>query len=400
MNLEEAIYELLGVPPEQQPADYYRLLGLARFEANREVIANAASRQMLFVRQLSTGPYAGVSRKLLDLLSAAKLCLLSTPRRQAYDAELRENLFGQALPSSEDVLDAEDSIALPMPGSDVGLSVVGSRDEPELQTPEDPRAHAELLQRLSSFRFDPNQLETDGVVAEPADGVGSGSLSVTSAFGPDPGRRVMAPLGKPVGGAEVSSAHAFPGGPPYAGRPDDVPATGKVRQWIVGSDSHCDIVVRCPYVSRRHCKVLESSGRYWVEDLGSRNGTHVNNRVAEGRVPVTGEDLITLGTLARMPWPPANVSRASGSHEVRIVRIGRAPSNDVTLSHSSVSRRHAQLTILGDQLVLEDLGSTNGTFVGDSSLRINRATVQPTDLVRIGKFSFPVSHLLRAESVA
>ena len=36
----------LGIPPEEQPADHYRLLGLRRFESNVEAIANAMDQRM------------------------------------------------------------------------------------------------------------------------------------------------------------------------------------------------------------------------------------------------------------------------------------------------------------------------------------------------------------------
>jgi hypothetical protein len=39
-------YRWLGIRPEEQPADHYRLLGLARFEDDVEVIRDAAERQM------------------------------------------------------------------------------------------------------------------------------------------------------------------------------------------------------------------------------------------------------------------------------------------------------------------------------------------------------------------
>ncbi|MFC7245647.1 FHA domain-containing protein [Catellatospora aurea] len=57
----------------------------------------------------------------------------------------------------------------------------------------------------------------------------------------------------------------------------------------------------------------------------------------------------------------------------------------VKLDDSSVSRRHAQLEMIGDYLVLTDLGSTNGTYVNDQRLTRRQALV-PGDRIRIGRF--------------
>ena len=43
--------------------------------------------------------------------------------------------------------------------------------------------------------------------------------------------------------------------------------------------------------------------------------------------------------------------------------IGRAPDADVSLGSSSVSRRHARITVARHQATVEDLGSKNGTWV-------------------------------------
>ena len=39
-------YNWLGIPPSEQPANHYRLLGVQQFESNPSVIENAADRQM------------------------------------------------------------------------------------------------------------------------------------------------------------------------------------------------------------------------------------------------------------------------------------------------------------------------------------------------------------------
>jgi pSer/pThr/pTyr-binding forkhead associated (FHA) protein len=65
------------------------------------------------------------------------------------------------------------------------------------------------------------------------------------------------------------------------------------------------------------------------------------------------------------------------------VTIGRHPQNRIVLDHMSVSSRHARIRLLDSgQLVLTDLGSTNGTFVNDQ--RVSEARLSHQDWVTIG----------------
>ena len=70
-------YTWLGIPPDEQPPDHYRLLGLRRFEDNTDVISNAADARMGFLRTFQTGARAAHSQRLLNELAAAKICLLN-----------------------------------------------------------------------------------------------------------------------------------------------------------------------------------------------------------------------------------------------------------------------------------------------------------------------------------
>jgi len=87
----------LGIPASQQPANYYRLLGLENFEADPEVIADAAHRQTAHVRSYQNGPQAKVSQKILNELATASSCLQDLKRKAQYDIELRKKL---ALPDA------------------------------------------------------------------------------------------------------------------------------------------------------------------------------------------------------------------------------------------------------------------------------------------------------------
>jgi hypothetical protein len=80
--------EWLGIEPHEQPADHYRLLGLARFEMNPARIAAAADERMALVRKFQVGPRGRFTQSLLNDLAAAKVCLLSPEDKSAYDAQL------------------------------------------------------------------------------------------------------------------------------------------------------------------------------------------------------------------------------------------------------------------------------------------------------------------------
>ncbi len=79
----------LGIPPEDQPPDHYRLLGVKQFESNPDVLESAADQRMTHIRSFQTGKHAAESQKLLNELSAARHCLLNPEKRQPYDQALR-----------------------------------------------------------------------------------------------------------------------------------------------------------------------------------------------------------------------------------------------------------------------------------------------------------------------
>jgi pSer/pThr/pTyr-binding forkhead associated (FHA) protein len=75
--------------------------------------------------------------------------------------------------------------------------------------------------------------------------------------------------------------------------------------------------------------------------------------------------------------------------------IGRREGCDVCLSYDSqVSREHARLTYDGDTFWLEDLGSTNGSYIED--IRIDERTeLEAGQLFRIGRTWLRVEPLAR-----
>ncbi|QEG38105.1 FHA domain-containing protein [Roseimaritima ulvae] len=161
------------------------------------------------------------------------------------------------------------------------------------------------------------------------------------------------------------------------------------QSWTIGSDASCDLVVKNNTVSGQHCRLTSNAEGLTLTDLGSTNGTFVNGQRLHGSQTIQPTDRITLGQTQRMPWPPSLPTTA------QIITLGRGTDNTIRLSDTNVSTHHARLLLDGDNMVLEDLGSTNGTSIGKVENKISRAPVQPSDKVFLGSTAYQVSDWLR-----
>lgn len=190
---------------------------------------------------------------------------------------------------------------------------------------------------------------------------------------------------------------------------------------IVGREAtSASLVIGNAAVSANHATVMMD--RMMVHDAGSTSGTYVagqripanqpvpldpNGVVAFGPIPVP---VMLLGQLAQafagggpafagvrgplpgtsvaMAGPPVGVGNAAqrkhrtvigelklDQREGSLISIGRTPDNQIVVPHPQVSARHAQIRSQGGQLLLEDLGSGNGTFVRGQ--RIARGQIVP-----------------------
>lgn len=66
----------------------------------------------------------------------------------------------------------------------------------------------------------------------------------------------------------------------------------------------------------------------------------------------------------------------------REILVGRSSDLDMVLVEDMVSRKHAKISITGDQIFIQDLGSTNGSFVNGEKIR--RARLKEGDRILIG----------------
>lgn len=121
-------HKWLGIPPAEQPPNHYRLLGIGLFEADPDVIEQAADRQMAHVQTHKTGLHSAASQKLLNELSAAKLCLLGQAEKSRYDAALRARLAPPPAPPVSNAPISPPPIAAP-PVVATAPSQIGNRSK-------------------------------------------------------------------------------------------------------------------------------------------------------------------------------------------------------------------------------------------------------------------------------
>lgn len=65
---------------------------------------------------------------------------------------------------------------------------------------------------------------------------------------------------------------------------------------VVGRSSECDLLVLDPEVSRKHARFDAQNGVVYVSDVGSSNGTFLNERRLDEAIEVRSGDIIDVGT--------------------------------------------------------------------------------------------------------
>jgi len=79
----------LGISPDERPISKYRLLGIAEFEQDKEIINSASLRQTKHLRTMQAGEHESLVAQLLNEISSARVTLLDPEQKSAYDAQLR-----------------------------------------------------------------------------------------------------------------------------------------------------------------------------------------------------------------------------------------------------------------------------------------------------------------------
>ncbi|MCB0345648.1 MAG: FHA domain-containing protein [Bdellovibrionales bacterium] len=173
-------------------------------------------------------------------------------------------------------------------------------------------------------------------------------------------------------------------------------------QVVIGRSRKCALRLDSSDVSSEHVRVGMEDGNFWVEDLGSTNGTFVDGERVSGRRFIASSEHIAIGAeyaiavvgnqedVARLrdkksnerpePAPsvlsyPCVVSESEVVRPARVVvaplsslTVGRDPSNDIWIGEAHISRVHLEITSdAHGQMMLIDR-SSNGTFLDGERL--------------------------------
>jgi pSer/pThr/pTyr-binding forkhead associated (FHA) protein len=187
----------------------------------------------------------------------------------------------------------------------------------------------------------------------------------------------------------------------------------------IGRSEKNDIQIAERHVSRQHAVINFRDGVFMISDLGSANGTFVNDRRLTEPFPLAHGDVIRLyvpvlsfsaivteeeqeaarktGTLivAAVGGGQAKLLVTAGPQEGTefplindTITVGRATQDtpwDIALQDRAVSRPHCRFSKKAEGWTLMDLGSANGTQVNGADVTAEPRLLKDGDVVSIGE---------------
>jgi ABC-type multidrug transport system ATPase subunit/pSer/pThr/pTyr-binding forkhead associated (FHA) protein len=169
--------------------------------------------------------------------------------------------------------------------------------------------------------------------------------------------------------------------------------------WGIGRGPGNEIVFDLPQISYQHARLIRDNAGWILEDKNSTNHTFINDRSKPvRRQQVRPADTVYFGSfkisarcLLAMTKDAAH--KTSDAHSISITDaetiLGRDPSSSIHLDHPRISWHHARITCKGNRLFLQDLSSTNGTFL--NGRKVAHAELVPGDTISLASFSFKLT---------
>lgn len=176
------------------------------------------------------------------------------------------------------------------------------------------------------------------------------------------------------------------------------------RVATIGRRSSNTIQVLAPIVSGEHARIELTPKGHTITDLNSTNGTYVNGKrlrpmqahlLASNDIIRFSDDLgntVQLTYIAPSVFTGVETARPDRQQyqiDTQVGYIGRNPKAAITLDHPAVSWNHARVLRRGDdRFTIQDLSSSNGTFLNGKQLRQRQEQLLARgDVIQIGPFN-------------
>ncbi len=199
-----------------------------------------------------------------------------------------------------------------------------------------------------------------------------------------------------------------------SGDPVELVAPGKT----IGQGSVNDVVIDQDGVNSFHADVRVEGDQVTITDINTKSGTMVNGDKISGPTNLRAGDVITIGgvDLEVVEDDPAGGGKTpvlsgtalidigsnswslvadSGPEKGQVIpvvdrlEIGRALECDISILEPGLSRKHAELDLDGNDLIIRDLGSVNGTWVNGE--KVDEVNLKDGDRLQFDKVKFIVS---------
>jgi ABC-type multidrug transport system ATPase subunit len=181
---------------------------------------------------------------------------------------------------------------------------------------------------------------------------------------------------------------------------DHVEHTLKAPIVVLGRDEGNDVVIPSPIVSRQHARLERmDSGYQVVAEASAANPIMMDGKPLEGAAGLHHGAVLRIGgrdpgSMVTLEYISPAEAAAPAPMEIDFaertdVQIGRGADNDVVLDAPSISRYHARVERIGKRFRVQDLNSTNGTFVNGEAVT-GVVSLDLDDEVRIGPYRFVI----------
>lgn len=178
----------------------------------------------------------------------------------------------------------------------------------------------------------------------------------------------------------------------------------------IGKSTINSLIIEDPSIEARHAEITNTGNTLTINKKVPGASIKINGTEITQASPIKENDTITLGKVElelidSKSLIASNTNKTKTSHiwslhsnaswleknDFIITKktiIGRDPQCDICLTLDYLSRQHVSLEPFNGKLIIEDLNSSNGTYVNGS--RINKTELKPGDKIKLDVLTFEV----------